>query len=210
MGQEPTYLNPPPGKMSRVARLISSIINPVVAGIFIAGVTASRAINDPLMTTFWFSLTVVFTLIPPLSYIIYLVRIGYLVDIYMPNRQRRVKPIAFIVFWILVSDVFLILIGAPKAIGVILIISIILVGSLLSITLLWKISFHTGILTTAAGVTLFFDAPYAWFVTLLVPIVGWSRVRLRRHTTMQVIGGCVAGCLVAILADNMLQIYLGL
>ena len=53
------------------------------------------------------------------------------------------------------------------------------------------------VLTTAATVTVFFDAPYAWFVALLVPLVGWSRVRLRRHTTLQVVGGCVAGCLVA-------------
>ncbi|MEM7032520.1 MAG: hypothetical protein AAF629_23405 [Chloroflexota bacterium] len=210
MGQEASYLNPPPGKLSRIARLISSIVNPVVAGIFIAAITAYKAISDPWETTIWFTFMVLLTLIPPLSYIIYLVRTGYLVDIYMPDRQRRVKPIAFIVVWILISDVFLSLIGAPEAIGIILIISIILIGSLLSVTLLWKISFHTGILTTAAAVTIFFDAPYAWFVALLVPIVGWSRVRLRRHTTMQVVGGCVAGCLVAILADNMLQIYLGL
>jgi membrane-associated phospholipid phosphatase len=36
-------------------------------------------------------------------------------------------------------------------------------------------------------------------VTLLVPLVGWSRVRLRRHTLRQVTAGCLVGATLALL-----------
>ena len=204
------YPTPPPGKASYLASLISNIINPVVSGVFIAGFTAAKAIDDPLSATIWFSITVLLTVLPPLSYIIYLVNIGYLTDIFMPNRQRRIKPVAFIVIWVMISTLLLYLVGAPSAIGIILIITIVLIGSLLTVTLIWKISFHTGILTTAAAVTVMQGASYAWFIALLVPLVGWSRVQLRRHTTLQVIVGALAGGVVALGADIVLEKYLGI
>ena len=208
MGDKTTYLNPPPGRVSRLARLVSNVVNPVVAGVFIAGLTAYQAIQDPLLTVKWFGLTVLLTLIPPLSYIVYLVKTGYLVDIFMPDRRRRIKPIAFIVAWVLLSALFLGLVGAPLPIVLVLLITVLLVGSLLGITLIWKISFHTAILTTAATVTVLLGVSQAWFISLLIPLVGWSRVRLRRHTTSQVIAGSAAGCAVALVGYYFLRVYL--
>lgn len=205
-----TYPAAAPGMATDIARLLSNVINPVVSGVFIAGFAAAQAIKDPLQTTLWFGFTVLLTVLPPLSYILYLVKIGYLADIFMPNRQRRIKPIAFIVIWVVISALFLQLIGAPQAIGIILIMSIVLIGSLLAITFLWKVSFHTGILTTAATVTLLQGASYAWFIALLIPLVGWARVHLNRHTTLQVIGGFITGGIVGLVADVVLMQYLGI
>ena len=210
MRNEIAYLNPPPGKASSLARIISTIINPVVAGIFIAGLIMFQAIGDPRLAIKWFMITVFLTVIPPLSYIIYLVKIGYLVDVFMPDRQRRIKPIGFIVAWVVISTIFLAMVKAPLAIILILMVTMVVVGLLLVITLIWKISFHTAILTTAATVTVLQGLSQAWLISLLIPLVGWSRVRLRRHTTLQVIAGCITGGIMAIVGLNLLRVYLGL
>ena len=91
MGNKAAYLNPPPGKVTYLARLVSNIINPVVAGVSIAGFTAFRAINNPVEAATWVSAMSLLTVIPPLSYIIYLIKTGYLVDIFMPDRSRRIS-----------------------------------------------------------------------------------------------------------------------
>ena len=210
MHHEAAYLNPPPGKASKFARAISNIINPVVSGLFVAGSTAYETIADPALALKWFVIMMFLTVIPPLSYIIYLVRIGYLVDIFMPDRRRRIKPIGVIVAWIIISDILLLLFGAPLPIILILIVTMALIGSLLAITFLWKISFHTAILTTAVTVTALQGAWHVWPTVLLIPLVGWSRVQLRRHTTGQVIVGTIAGCIVAIIGHSLILSYLGL
>jgi len=57
------------------------------------------------------------------------------------------------------------------------------------ITLRTKISGHLGVLTLTLGfLTLWFGA--LWLPSLiLLPIVGWSRLVLKRHTMTEVIGG---------------------
>lgn len=210
MGDKVTYLTPPPGKAHHLARIVSNIVNPVVAGVFIAGLVAYRALNDPVLTFQWFGLTVFLTVVPPLSYIIYLVKTGYLADIFMPDREKRIRPTVVIVAWIALSAIILAAIGAPLAIILILIVTVILIGSLLGITFMWKISFHAAIIATAATISLMQGASQGWLISLLVPLVGWSRVRLGRHTTSQVIAGCIAGSLVSVTMYSALRLYLGM
>lgn len=49
------------------------------------------------------------------------------------------------------------------------------------LTLKWKISGHLSVLTLAAM--------YWWPLLIAVPLVSWSRVTLKRHTLVEVIGG---------------------
>ena len=208
MGDHAPYLNPPSGKASRLARAISAIINPVFAGVFITGLIFFQALPDRHVATRWFGTTIFLTIIPPLSYILYLVKTGYLVDIYMPDRHRRIKPVGFIVAWVIFSIILLLTIGAPFPVILTLISAMVLIGLLFTITLIWKISFHTAVLTSAATVTVMQDLSQAWIISLLIPLVAWSRVHLRRHTTLQVIGGSIAGCIVAIIGYYFLRPYL--
>lgn len=57
------------------------------------------------------------------------------------------------------------------------------------ITLFWKVSFHVSAVTvTALLVNLLFNWQLP-FLYLLIPIVAWSRYRLKRHTLNQLIFG---------------------
>ena len=75
----------------------------------------------------------------------------------------------------------------------------ILMGILSLVTLFWKISFHGAAISAAATTTMMMAGSYAWPVVLLVPLVGWARIRLKRHTLRQVIYGSLVGALIALI-----------
>jgi membrane-associated phospholipid phosphatase len=59
-----------------------------------------------------------------------------------------------------------------------------------SLTLVWKVSIHAFSMTQAVlFLIIFFPSPLS-ILTVILPIVtAWSRVKLKRHTLKQVIGG---------------------
>ena len=194
-------------KLWRFARIISNIVNPPLMGAFIVGLTSSRILQIDTALK-WLSLVVVLTIGPPLSYVVYLVKIGYLKDIYMPDHDRRLKPISVIFVWLIISIFILNFINAPT-IMVILIVAVLLEVSLLGlVTVLWKISFHAATVSSAATATLLLSSQLAWIMVPLVPLVGWTRVHLKRHTTLQVIGGCIVGTIFTIIAFKVMSLYI--
>lgn len=194
-------------KLWRFARTISNIINPPLMGAFIVGLTSSKIleIGDVLK---WLSLVVLLTIGPPLSYVIYLVKIGYLKDIYMPDHNKRLKPIAVIFVWLIISIFILAFINAPTVMTI-LIVAVLLEVSLLGVvTVMWKISFHAATVSSAATATLLLSSQLAWIMVPLVPLVGWTRVYLKRHTTLQVIGGWFVGIVFTVIAFKVMSLYL--
>jgi membrane-associated phospholipid phosphatase len=62
-----------------------------------------------------------------------------------------------------------------------------------TITLRWKISVHT---TSAAGLTVLILRVFgiaAAPLVISIPLIAWSRVKLRRHTLSQTIAGALLG-----------------
>lgn len=56
------------------------------------------------------------------------------------------------------------------------------------ITLEWKISGHTIMATTAAGLLFLIDPSFWWILPFPI-FVAWSRILLKRHTLAQAVGG---------------------
>lgn len=57
------------------------------------------------------------------------------------------------------------------------------------ITLKTKISGHLSVLTLALGFLIRWYGVSYWPILLLLPLVGWSRIVLKRHTLVEVFGG---------------------
>jgi len=76
---------------------------------------------------------------------------------------------------------------------------LVLTGVLGIVTLFWKISFHGAAISAAATATVMMAGSWTWPVMLLVPLVGWSRIRLLRHTPRQVLYGSLVGGLIALM-----------
>jgi membrane-associated phospholipid phosphatase len=69
------------------------------------------------------------------------------------------------------------------------------IALLLGVTLRWKISGHGAAI---GSMTVFLWGLYgtpAFMSILAIPLVAWSRLKLRRHTLMQTIAGSITGIL---------------
>lgn len=183
-----------------IARWVSHVISPHVVGVVIISVISLQFSSNPLEVLRWLAFLMPLLVVPPLSYLMWLVRQGRLKDIYIPNRKKRITPLVFMMIWLLLLWGLIRYLAAPPTVESLFVITIMLFGILGAITLFWKISFHAGIVSAAATTVVILGGYSTWPVTLLVPLVGWSRVRLRRHTPRQVLYGSLLGMLITLFA----------
>jgi len=184
-----------------IARWVSNVLSPPVIASLLAIGFARFIAPDPDQLLCWLAFSLPTILLPPLGYVVWLVRRGELADIHMPLRGSRIKPLGVITAWLFVCTILLYLWGAPPALSLFLATALLQLGILSLVTLFWQISFHSATISAAAATAVAVGGTTLWPITisLLVPLVGWSRVRLRRHTLKQVTAGCVVGALVALL-----------
>ncbi len=192
-----------------IARWISHLISPHIVGVVLVSLITLNYSDNPLEVLLWLALLMPLIVIPPLSYLFWLVKTGKLEDIYMPTRETRLRPLTVLMVWFFCCVMLMrYWQAAPLVEGLILAVMV-LVGVLSLVTLFWKISFHGATITAAATATMMVAGSYyAWPVVLLVPLVGWSRIRLNRHTPRQVIFGSLVGALIALLLVHGLLLRL--
>ncbi len=182
-----------------IARWISHIMSPHIVGIVLVSAMAFQFSDDPRSIVLWLALVIPLLVVPPLIYLLWLVHRGTIEDIYMPNRKTRLRPLAVLMVWLLGCLGLIRYWEAPPVVESFVLAATILVGILSLVTLFWKISFHGAAISAAATTTVMVAGSYAWPVVLLVPLVGWARVRLKRHTLRQVIYGSLLGMLIALI-----------
>jgi membrane-associated phospholipid phosphatase len=188
-----------------IARWISHIISPHIVGVLLTVMVTLRYSPNPTMAFLWLVVLMPLLVLPPLGYLWWLVRQGYLTDIYMPNRETRLRPLTVMMIWSLICWLFIRYVQAPPVVEVFVLSAAIMIGVLSLVTLFWKISFHAAAITAAATTMLLVTDTPVWPMMVLIPLVGWSRVRLGRHTPKQVIFGTILGALIAIvLAQGIL------
>ena len=183
-----------------IARWVSHVISPHIVGSVLFSLVTLNFSKNPLEVFLWVALLVPLLTIPPLAYLFWQVRRGALKDIYMPDRETRLRPLTVLMTWFFICLGLIRYWGAPPIVEVLLLSITVLVGVLSLVTLFWKISFHGATITAAATTTMMVSGSYyAWPVMLLIPLVGWSRIRLQRHTPRQVIYGSLVGALIALM-----------
>lgn len=182
-----------------IARWISHLVSPHIVGVVVTSAMAIRYGDRPLAILLWLTLLIPLMVVPPLIYLFWLVHNGTIEDIYMPKRETRLRPLAALMLWLMICLGLIRYWQAPVIVELIVLTITVLIGVLSLVTLFWKISFHGAAITAAATTTVMVAGSSAWPVMLLVPLVGWARVRLRRHTPGQVIYGSLLGALIALL-----------
>ena len=183
----------------KFARWISHVISPHIVGIVITAVVALRFSDNPWEMLLWLAILLPVVVFPPLFYLLWLVHIGKLEDIYMPDRSTRLRPLTVMMGWIFLCLLLIRYWEAPALVEAFFLSAFILVGILSLVTLFWKISFHGATISAAATATVMVAGSWAWPVFLLVPLVGWARIRLERHTPRQVVFGSLVGALMGLI-----------
>jgi membrane-associated phospholipid phosphatase len=182
------------------ARYISTIFSPAVVSIpFIVLVALYRATNMLVALGHAF-VALLFLSAGPLLYIMIGVRMGKFSDVDVSVRAQRSGPFLFGIGSTLIGLCMLLLLNASKSLETTMLILIISGLVMMIITLWWKISIHA---SSLAGAATMLTALYGTVVLptfLLLGMVCWSRVVLRRHTTAQVIGGSILSIVIALIA----------
>lgn len=173
-----------------LAALISNAGSPPILACFLVALTALK--HSSARAWVWGGVYVLLGVLVPLLYLVWLVMQGQVTDIQVQLRKQRAQPLLVTITCTGLAWLMLTLGLAPR-------VMVILAGALwlqavavFAITLRWKVSLHAA---TAAGamamVWVFLGT--ALPLLLIVPLVAWSRVRLRRHTIAQTIVGALLG-----------------
>ena len=174
----------------RLARVVSLIGSPpvLVAGTMIL---AAASVSHP-RALLWAGTYILVAVVPSVLHLVWLMHRGHIMGLDVPVREHRIRPFALTTACYTLAWVVLGVDGAPLPMvamaGALALQTLIILG----VTLHWKISVHCA---TASG-----TAVLAWFLTglwlpmcLVVAMIAWSRVRLRRHTVTEAGAGLLLG-----------------
>ncbi|MEV7123690.1 hypothetical protein [Kitasatospora griseola] len=148
----------------------------------------------------WAAFAALFAAVIPTWFIVRGVRRGSIEDRHVGQRRRRLVVIPFIMGSVLVSLLTMVFLDAPADLTAMVLAMFASLVPIMAITVWWKVSVHTAVLSGAIVCTAIALGP--WWLLLLpgVALVGWSRVVLRDHTRAQTVVGALVGAAAAGLA----------
>ena len=116
----------------------------------------------------------------------------------MLKRKERIIPLIFINLSVIAGFLILLFMQSTRLFSTIYMIYLIVLVVLSIITIFWKISFHTSYVTIFSIVFVTIYGKWALFTIILIPLMIWARVELKRHTWAQTISGVIITGLISI------------
>lgn len=173
----------------RFARVVSTVLTPVSVSLPFVFLVAFYHARDQLAALIYALIALFFLSIGPLIYVVIGVRRGRLSDFELSRRSERAGPFLFGIISTSVGLLVLALLHAPRDLQTALLLTAITAVILMVTTLWWKISLHASTMAGAATVLTVLYGIALLPSFLLLVLVSWSRVVLRRHTVAQVVVG---------------------
>lgn len=175
--------------IDRLAAWVSRLTHPPIVALAAVVVASSVAAQSWL----WGAGYLAFAVVVPTGYVLFQLARGRLRDVQLPAREERLKPYLLTVACMAASFIALQYAHAPRTLRQLALANVVQFSLLLLITLRWKISAHGASVGSMAAMLHALFGVGALPFWLLVPLVGWSRVHLRRHDVLQVAAGAALG-----------------
>jgi membrane-associated phospholipid phosphatase len=173
-----------------ISRVFNPLLNPVIAfAVLIWGTPKLSALQQVL---YW-TIATVFSSATIYGYIYYLKHKRVIHSTEFIVREHRINPLTFGVLSYALGFFFLTLFNAPPIVRGLMFCYVTNTIVVLLITRQWKISVHT---TAIANPLVAIVYQFGWTlfpILALVPLVGYSRVKLDRHDILQVAAGGLLG-----------------
>ena len=182
-------IKPNMSQSEKWAKIISFVFDGSFISIPIFIIICMVLVEDKMAALNWAMLCLLFGMILPFIYVFFLYRKNKILDMHMPDRNNRMKPMIFTLISYITGFTVLYLLKAPFFLRTIFVLSIISTSIFTIITLYWKISLHTSWITFIVITFNVLLGPWMLLLMPLIPIIGWARVRAKRHTTPQVLMG---------------------
>ena len=180
----------------KMARIISELFNGfltmILTPIFALSVSNIQTITKVILFT-------TFLIVSTIPYFV-LKAMGKITDYEFSKREER--PPFFVIISVLFGVLFLVSKFLGDEIFATVSLALFLSTTIMTIiTFFWKISGHT-IYATLLFATLIYLFPNLTLLPLIffvLPLIGWSRVVLKKHTTTQVIAGTLLSLIISVL-----------
>ena len=182
----------------RIANLTSNILNPFLVSLIIILVLSFESTSSTLDALKWSLILIALSILPVFSVIIYLVHNERLAGVFTSVRGQRTK-----IFWLAgacasLGCVILVYCGAPPILVATFVAGLSAVVIFMCINLWWKISLHTAFITASVTVLVILYGWIAAVTGLLVPLMSWARIELKRHSLAQGATGALLGALIVV------------
>jgi membrane-associated phospholipid phosphatase len=184
----------PSGRLDRLAVWTSRIVSPPSLGL-VGLILVGLSVGDPLIWR-WVAVDALLSIVAPIVYVLGLLRKGEVSDIELFVREDRHRPYLATVVGMAAAALVLAAGGAPRLLVVLAIASLAQTLIFLCVNRRWKISTHSAAAAAVAVLGYAVVGATASPLAAAVPVVGWSRLRLRRHDRGEVIAGALVGGLV--------------
>jgi membrane-associated phospholipid phosphatase len=183
-----------------LAKTISTVSNaPIIAIIVFALINYYLLTGKDFITVT--SISLIFATIIP-SIIAFLWVKYKKLEIDMPRKEDRFYPLLWILSSYLLGVIILYLISAPSITTILMVCYFTNTLAVLLISLFWKISIHSVGVAGPVAALIYVFGYVGLIAIIIIPVVMWSRLYLRRHTLSQVITGALLGFIL-----TTLQIY---
>jgi len=182
-------------RLDRIANWISNATHPPIIGILSAMIALLASARQDAWG--WAAVYLGLAISVPVLYVVWLLWRGKIADPQLPDRRQRLKPYFVAIACAGAATWLLHAFQAPRLLQQVALANAVQSTMLYLLTLRWKVSAHcasAGGLAVLAGLT--FGAGGLPFMAA-VPLIGWARVRLKRHDLAQVIAGALLGVGVA-------------
>ena len=177
--------------MKRIAEIISLVANPFLLIVPVPYLLVYRVTYDNIYALYWTAVSIVF-LIGVGLFVIYAVKKGMFSDFDVSRREQR--SLLFITIGIasILYLVVLVIADGPQVLYLAILGFLLSIVAIAVINTRIKASIH--IATITALILLFWFLYGVNFVfILLVPLVAWSRITVRKHTISEVVAGSIIG-----------------
>lgn len=175
--------------MNKFAKTISYIFDGSFISVPIFLIVCLMVVDNKIEAINWAFLCLLFGTVSPYLYVCFLYKKKKINDMHIPEKEDRIKPLVVACISYIICLVILYVLKGPLFLKAIFAISIVSTIILTIITYFWKICLHTSGITFM--VITFYILFGKWILLMipLIPLIGWARVRIKKHTVNQVILG---------------------
>jgi len=192
-------VNPRPINRNLLAEIISWLFfPPLVATVFFIFLIFwySNDLNQGLR---WLVAIAPFMIFAPLIFFAVSYKLKWISDIDLSHREERPGFLTVFIISLAIASFLLYLLKVPLKFFVFAFSGLVMVFIASAITLYWKISFHTAVVTSVITAIVILGGWIFAPMYLLVLLIAWARVRLKRHTVLQVVGGALLAFVITVI-----------
>ena len=194
--QPPAPQSPTQKISDALAFFLSAVLSPyIVIPVGTLYVVWARSRAHPEQFWPWLGVSLLFSTILPVLFILFGIWRGTITDIHVMERTQRGGPFVVAIVGSLFAAAALHWMGAPRSVWALSAVLAVNGLAMLLITNYTKISIHVAVLSaTILGASMLEPELPAKLLLLLIPALMWGRWRRGRHTWAQGIMGCLVAC----------------